>query len=94
MWHTHQSQPAQYKTDTEALLGWHLSHDDSVDDRSTDARLASLEQSAHAIFASFGRSFAVPGGMYRGTPPMLSATQRSDALAGAHGLLVAQRAPP
>lgn len=84
VWHTHMaSDPHGYKRDTEGLLGEHFAHDDSINDRAADAPLATLQTQTEAAFAGAGLRFAEPGGMYRGTPVLLTAAQRAGAEGGA-----------
>ena len=79
-WHTHMSSPHAYKTHTEALLARHHSHDDSINDRSPGARLSTLQKTSEQRFQAAGHSFFRAGGMFRGTPPLLTPAQRAAAL--------------
>jgi hypothetical protein len=70
MWHTHMlSSITKYNQDCLTIRGCKFSHDDSLNDRSTGAK---LELSFHATCRRwedmYGTSYAVPGGMYRGEP--------------------------
>ena len=41
IWHSHQLHPIEYKKDTQRILGYLLSHDDSVNDRAPGSKLSS-----------------------------------------------------
>ena len=79
-WHTHMSSPHAYKAHTEALLARHHSHDDSINDRSPGAKLSTLQKTSEQRFQAAGHSFFRAGGMFRGTPPLLTPAQRAAAL--------------
>ena len=83
-WHTHMAgDPHGYRRDTTALIGEHFSHDDSINDRDADAPLATLQTQTEAVFARAGLRFSEPGGMFRGTPTLLTTAQRAQAAGGA-----------
>ena len=95
VWHAHMANdPHGYKRHTEALLGEHFAHDDSINDRAADAPLVALQAQTEALFAGAGLRFSEPGGMFRGTPTLLTASQRAQATGGARALphLLAVRA--
>ena len=81
------SLPHQYKADTEAIFGKHLSHDDSINDRSAGAELPVLQDQTERLFEEAGEQFFQAGGMFRGIPKQLTPQQRRDCLPGAarHG---------
>lgn len=84
VWHAHMANdPHGYKCETEALLGEHVPHDDSLNDRAADAPLAAVQAQTEAVFAGAGLRFSQPGSMYRGTPKLLTAAQRAQAMGGA-----------
>ena len=62
--------PLQYAADCEAILGYTLPHDDSVNDRSDGSKLNNAHEITVRLWKeAFGNSFAKPGAMYRGDPP-------------------------
>eukprot|EP00892_Ulva_mutabilis_P007882 jgi/Ulvmu1/5466/UM023_0002.1 len=76
VWHAHMSRPHKYKADTEALLGEHFAHDDSINDRSAGSELQALQRTSECLFEFFGDQFFQPGGMFRGIPRRLTPEQR------------------
>jgi hypothetical protein len=87
VWHTHQGDPHAYKTETEAIIGIHFRHDDSINDRASDAPLAQLQAATEVLFEKRGLPFFQPGGMYRGTPTLLSGSERAAAQPGVRSKL-------
>eukprot|EP00937_MAST-01D_sp_MAST-1D-sp2_P006114 g6114.t1 len=74
MWHTHMLLGTQaYLRDTQEMCGTDtpLGHDDSVNDRSSaDTKLnVSTQQTKDLWVKTYGFTFDVDGGMYRGEPP-------------------------
>ena len=70
VWHSHQLHPLAYKRDTEAVLGRMLNHDDSVTDRTPDAKLMKSDVKTRDLWkATFDEDFMLCGAMYRGEPP-------------------------
>ena len=66
----HKVHPLQYATDCEAILGYMLPHDDSVNDRSEGSKLNNAHEITVKLWKdAFSHSFAKPGAMYRGDPP-------------------------
>ena len=69
VWHTHQVHPVLYKEDTERILGEHLHHDDSVNDRKPGSKLdrssAATGSTWREMYADDYSSF---GCMFRGNP--------------------------
>ena len=66
----HKVHPLQYATDCEAILGYMLPHDDSVNDRSEGSKLNNAHEITVKLWKNaFSHSFAKPGAMYRGDPP-------------------------
>ena len=62
--------PLQYAADCEAILGYTLPHDDSVNDRSDGSKLNNAHEITVRLWdEAFGKSFAKPGAMFRGDPP-------------------------
>ena len=62
--------PLKYATDCEAILGYTLPHDDSVNDRSDGSKLNNAYEITIKLWQdAFSNSFAKPGAMYRGDPP-------------------------
>ena len=62
--------PLQYAADCEAILGYTLPHDDSVNDRSDGSKLNNAHEITVRLWnEAFGNSFAKPGAMFRGDPP-------------------------
>ena len=79
VWHTHQLHPLIYKRDTEAVLGRMLNHDDSVTDRSPEAKLMMSDVTTRELWkTTFNEDFMVCGAMYRGDPPFGRLTKVSD----------------
>ena len=69
VWHAHQLQPS-YVADTTALFGQLLDHDDSVNDRTPGAKLATSADATRQMWhEAFEHGWAIDGGMYRGQPP-------------------------
>eukprot|EP00892_Ulva_mutabilis_P001219 jgi/Ulvmu1/11098/UM070_0013.1 len=71
VWHAHMAMPLQYKADTEARVGLHLPHDDSINDRTPGAELRALQAATERLLDEAGAQFFQPGGMFRGTPAPL-----------------------
>ena len=70
VWHSHQVHPIEYAKDTNAVLGFVLKHDDSVNDRSEDSKLNNADALTRKLwYEAFKFSFARPGSMFRGNPP-------------------------
>ena len=70
IWHAHQAHAREYQAYTTKYLGATLPHDDSVNDRAPDAKLAMGEAGTRAQWQlSFGMSFARVGAMWRGDAP-------------------------
>ena len=72
-WHAHQLKPLEYKKDTETIIGFHLPHDDSVNDRSQGSKLCSSQEITEKLWSEiFGPSetFQCIGAMFRGEPPI------------------------
>ena len=62
--------PLQYGADCEAILGYTLPHDDSVNDRSDGSKLNNAHEITVRLWnEAFSKSFAKPGAMFRGDPP-------------------------
>ena len=79
IWHSHQLHPHMYNTDTIAILGKLLNHDDSVNDRAPNAKLAKSEKITRELWKSvFGVEFSKCGAMFRGEPPHGKLAQISD----------------
>mmetsp|Transcript_17066 Transcript_17066/g.34542 ORF Transcript_17066/g.34542 Transcript_17066/m.34542 type:complete len:327 (+) Transcript_17066:43-1023(+) len=69
VWHAHQLQPG-YESDTVALHGKLLNHDDSVNDRTAGSKLARTSDTTRRLWSdTFGEAFEAPGAMFRGQPP-------------------------
>lgn len=70
IWHAHQAHAREYYDYTTKHLGAPLAHDDSVNDRAPDAKLAMGEARTRAQWQlSFGTTFARAGAMWRGDAP-------------------------
>ena len=70
VWHTHQVHPHAYQRDTNAVLGFVLKHDDSVNDRQEGSKLNNADSVTRSLWMTrFGVPFARPGSMFRGNPP-------------------------
>ena len=62
--------PLKYGKDCEAILGYTLPHDDSVNDRSDGSKLNNAYEITIKLWKdTFSNSFVKPGAMYRGDPP-------------------------
>ncbi|XP_057306300.1 uncharacterized protein LOC130644636 [Hydractinia symbiolongicarpus] len=70
VWHTHQQFVLIYQSDTKAILGQLLDHDDSTSDRSPGSHLDKSSEETRKLWRKKGKKFAVSGAMYRGEPPM------------------------
>lgn len=70
IWHTHQLFVTYYQSDTVSILGRVLGHDDSTSDRTPGSQLESGTSATKKLWKNIGKSFGVPGGMYRGEPPV------------------------
>ena len=70
-WYPSKVNPLKYATDCEAVLGYTLPHDDSVNDRSEGSKLNNAHEITVKLWkdAFSNNSFAKPGAMYRGDPP-------------------------
>jgi hypothetical protein len=70
LWHTHQLFPLAYKSDTEAILGRTLNHDDTSNDRSPNSKLdVSQKETQEKWLATYNENFHLFGAMYRGETP-------------------------
>ena len=70
IWHTHQVKPIEYEKETREIVGHHLPHDDSVNDRSSGSKLCNSEETTKKLWKStFDSNFARTGSMFRGNPP-------------------------
>ena len=70
VWHTHQSKPVDYESETKALVGFHLPHDDSVNNRSPGSKLNNSQAVTEKLWKdTFGVDFPKKGCMFRGNPP-------------------------
>jgi hypothetical protein len=72
MWHTHMlSSIAKYHADNMRITGTILEHDDSLNDRTEGGTLDSNFQATRKLWSDvYGVEYKVPGGMYRGEPPV------------------------
>ena len=62
--------PQEYQADLQAILGFVLKHDDSVNDRSEGSKLNSADETTRKLWLQeFSVPFARPGSMFRGKPP-------------------------
>ena len=68
IWHSHQQHPLAYHEDTFLMLGRMLDHNDTTNDRSPGSRLEEGSADTKKLWKKRGRSFGVPGAMYRGEP--------------------------
>ena len=70
IWHTHLGFTRAYEKDCERIVGWILTHDDTVNDRSEGSKLNTC--SDHTV-RLWSKEYATPwrrkGGMYVGEPP-------------------------
>jgi hypothetical protein len=70
IWHTHLGFTRAYEQDCERIVGWILTHDDTVNDRSEGSKLNTC--SDHTV-RLWSKEYATPwrrkGGMYVGEPP-------------------------
>lgn len=67
IWHTHQLHPIKYKEDTEKLLGFMLTHDDTTTDRSDGSKLSISYKITGTLWHElYGEAYQYPGAMYRG----------------------------
>ena len=65
-----QVHPQEYQPDLQAILGFVLKHDDSVNDRSEGSKLNSADETTRKLWLQeFSVPFARPGSMFRGKPP-------------------------
>ena len=65
-----QVHPQEYQADLQAILGFVLKHDDSVNDRSEGSKLNSADETTRKLWLQeFSVPFARPGSMFRGKPP-------------------------
>eukprot|EP00892_Ulva_mutabilis_P007881 jgi/Ulvmu1/5465/UM023_0001.1 len=80
VWHSHMSRPHQYKKETELRVGVHLSHDDSINDRSAGSELQALQRTTERLFSASGQEFFSAGGMFRGIPKQLTPEERDACL--------------
>ena len=70
IWHSHQAHPHLYKTETIAICGLYLNHDDSVNERSEGSKLVQSDLSTRTLWKeTFNEEFSTAGAMYRGDPP-------------------------
>ena len=69
IWFSHQHHPLAYHEDTFSMLGKMLDHNDTTNDRSPGSRLEEGSATTKKLWKGRGRSFGVPGAMYRGEPP-------------------------
>lgn len=70
IWHAHQVHPQEYQADMQAILGFVLKHDDSVNDRSEGSKLNTADEITRKLWLEeFSVPFARPGSMFRGKPP-------------------------
>ena len=70
IWHSHQLHPLSYKIDTLAIIGKLFNHDDSVNDRSPDAKLKRSDGTTRELWKKFfGEEFPLAGAMFRGDAP-------------------------
>jgi len=72
MWHTHMlSSIAKYHEDNMRINGCTLEHDDSLNDRTEGGKLDTSFQATRKLWDRiYGVEYNVPGGMYRGEPPV------------------------
>ena len=69
-WHTHQVNPVEYEEQTRAIVGHHLPHDDSVNDRAPGSKLCNSEENTiNKWRITFNCDFKRNGAMFRGDPP-------------------------
>ena len=73
VWHTHiLHSAAAYQEECQQIRGAFLHHDDSLNDRTPGAALDLAFQQTCALWLhTYGESYVVPGGMYRGEPPLV-----------------------
>ena len=70
VWHTHQVNPVKYEHETKAIVGHHLPHDDSVNDRAPGSKLCNSEEVTRKLWKeTFNKEFSRNGSMFRGEPP-------------------------
>ena len=70
VWHTHQAKPVDYENETKAIVGLHLPHDDSVNNRSPGSKLNNSQAVTEKLWKStFGVEFSRDRCMFRGNPP-------------------------
>ena len=70
VWHTHQAKPVNYENETKAIIGFHLPHDDSVNNRSPGSKLNDSQAITEKLWKStFGVDFSRDRCMFRGNPP-------------------------
>ncbi len=72
MWHTHMlASVALYHNDNMKINGCTLEHDDSLNDRTKGGKLDTNFQETRKLWKQvYGCEYKVPGGMYRGEPPL------------------------
>jgi len=72
MWHTHMlASIAKYHKDNMQINGCTLEHDDSLNDRTEGGKLDTNFQETRKLWSRvYGVEYKVPGGMYRGEPPV------------------------
>ena len=69
VWHTHQVYPVLYKEDTERILGEHLNHDDSVNDRKPGSKLNRSSAATRSTWREmYAEDYSSFGCMFRGNP--------------------------
>jgi hypothetical protein len=72
MWHTHMlASIAKYHKDNMRVNGCTLEHDDSLNDRTEGGKLDTNFEATRKLWERvYGVEYKVPGGMYRGEPPV------------------------
>ena len=61
---------AEYEVETKRLIGLHLPHDDSVNDRNPGSKLCNSEEQTRKLWKlTFDMNFSRNGAMFRGDPP-------------------------
>ena len=71
IWHTHLGFTRAYEKDCERIVGWILTHDDTVNDRSEGSKLNTCADHTVRLWSKeYATSWRRKGGMYVGEPPL------------------------